>query len=557
MIGASLFFLLCFPVNLAFACTTFCLKGNGEVLFGKNYDWMIGDGLVFLNKRGVVKTSAEESNPAKWLSRYGSITFNQYGRENPSGGMNEAGLVIELMWLAESKYPNEDSRPVLDVLEWIQYQLDNSATVEEVINNSEKVRITSQVPLHYLVNDRAGNTTTIEFLNGNLVAHRGATLPVSTLTNDTYAKSLGYAKTTSLEKARGNGSLERFARAANKTGEFDKQARSDADAVKYAFEILSNVAQPGYTQWSIVYDQKRGKIYFRTLQSPQIRLIDANSFDYSCGSQVKIVDMNLKASGDITARFADYTRAANRDLIEHSFNGTDFLKNVPAALKDQLANYPEQFGCSSGQSKAENGKARSTGHRTSSIRFAHTKGLYGGAQVQSRPSTTAIKKATRTITNRELEPYERARVRNDAAWEKRQKELGLPSLEEIRRELARRESALDEFLARKRLEEETNRREREAQIRAELAARLNATYQGGQYYWPDILPGNGVFPFHSRFRQGSPCGFNPSPSCLLTHPFSLFNQGAFPARRAIIVAPRTIVGGPRGGGGFVIPGRRH
>jgi choloylglycine hydrolase len=26
-----------------------------------------------------------------WTSRYGSITFNQYGREFPSGGINEKG----------------------------------------------------------------------------------------------------------------------------------------------------------------------------------------------------------------------------------------------------------------------------------------------------------------------------------------------------------------------------------------------------------------------------------------------------------------------------------
>ena len=189
---------------------------------------------------------------------------------------------------------------------------------------------------------------------------------------------------------------------------------------------------------------------------------------------------------------------------------------------------------------------------------AHTIVFHGGAQVQSRPSTTATKKATRTITNRDLEPYKRARVRSEAAWEKRQKELGLPSLEETRRELARREAALDEFLARKRLEEEVIRREREAELRAEMAARMSAThYQGEQYYWPTaILPVYSVFPSHSRFRQGSPCGFNPSPFCLSTHPFSLFNQGAFPARRTIIGAPRTFVRGDREGG-FVIPGRRH
>jgi penicillin V acylase-like amidase (Ntn superfamily) len=342
-------FLVCSSAHQSLACTTFCLKSKGEVLFGKNYDWMIGDGLVFVNKRGVTKVATSEgsTNPAKWVSKYGSVTFNQYGRENPSGGMNEAGLVIELMWLDDSQYPKADARPSVGTLEWIQYQLDNSATVAEVIRNAGKVRISSEVKLHYLVNDKAGNTATVEFLNGQLVAHTGENLPVPALTNDTYEKSLNYLKTTSIERTRTNRSLDRFARAARKTGEFDKQGKSGTEAVNYAFEILSNVAQEGYTQWSIVYDQKRGKIYFRTLQSPQIRMIDTKSFDYSCGSVVRILDVNSKESGDVTSSLTDYTRRANRDLIERSFNGTDFLKAVPAAMKDELASYPEQFACSS------------------------------------------------------------------------------------------------------------------------------------------------------------------------------------------------------------------
>src|SRR5436305_3006577 len=95
----SILSLVCLLVNPALACTTFCLKNRGEVLFGGNYDWDIGDGLVFVNKRGVAKTAADvdSPNPAKWVSEYGSVTFNQYGRENPMGGMNEAGLVVEVM----------------------------------------------------------------------------------------------------------------------------------------------------------------------------------------------------------------------------------------------------------------------------------------------------------------------------------------------------------------------------------------------------------------------------------------------------------------------------
>jgi len=333
--------------HVAFACTTFCLKHNGEVLFGKNYDWMVGEGLILVNKRGVEKSAVSEGrrNPGRWVSKYGSVTFNQYGREKPSGGINEAGLVIELMWHAEAQYPKSDARPVVGTLEWIQYQLDSSRTVAEVIENSEKVRIASEIPLHYLVSDKAGNAASIEFLNGKLLAHVGKTLTVSALTNDSYERSVKYAAATPFERARTNSSLDRFVRAAKRTAEFEQQPKTEQDAVNYAFEILSTVAQPGYTQWSIVYDQKRGKIYFRTLQSPQIKMIDTAAFDYSCASAVRMFDANSQEGGEVTLKFADYTRSANRSLIERSFGSTEFLKRVPAQERDAAASYPETFPC--------------------------------------------------------------------------------------------------------------------------------------------------------------------------------------------------------------------
>ena len=91
-LACSVCALLCLFLNQTFACTTFCLVGKGEVLFGRNYDWTIGDALVLVNKRGVAKTATiiDSDNGAKWISKYGSVTFNQYGRENPTGGRNGA-----------------------------------------------------------------------------------------------------------------------------------------------------------------------------------------------------------------------------------------------------------------------------------------------------------------------------------------------------------------------------------------------------------------------------------------------------------------------------------
>jgi hypothetical protein len=60
---------------------------------------------------------------------------------------------------------------------------------------------------------------------------------------------------------------------------------------------------------------------------------------------VKMLDIDTKEPGDVTAKFADYTRKANRDLIDRSFNGTDFLKDIPAGQRVGFATYFEAFKC--------------------------------------------------------------------------------------------------------------------------------------------------------------------------------------------------------------------
>lgn len=70
---------------------------------------------------------------------YGSVTFNQCGREWPFGGMNEAGLVIEMMMHPEASYPQPDSRKAVAMTPWIQYQLDNFNAVEETLNVPKQI----------------------------------------------------------------------------------------------------------------------------------------------------------------------------------------------------------------------------------------------------------------------------------------------------------------------------------------------------------------------------------------------------------------------------------
>ena len=56
-VGAVLCLMLILIQTKVRACTTFQLNHEGQVLVGKNYDWMVEDGLIIVNKRGVAKTA--------------------------------------------------------------------------------------------------------------------------------------------------------------------------------------------------------------------------------------------------------------------------------------------------------------------------------------------------------------------------------------------------------------------------------------------------------------------------------------------------------------------
>jgi penicillin V acylase-like amidase (Ntn superfamily) len=322
------------------ACTTLCLRSDGRIVFGKNYDWTFDDGLLIVNKRGVVRTSDHRpaADAARWASRYGSVTFNQYGRDFPSGGMNETGLVVELMWADGSKYPPPDARPALDCLEWIQYQLDRANSIAEVIASDAKIRIESDVPLHYLVADRKGQIAVIEFIGGKLVAHTGADLPLPVLANDLYSDALRFVEKTKWRPP-DFGSHARFARAADRVRTF----RPESDPVAYVFDTLRDVGHV-QTQWSIVYEIDRGRVHFCTRGNRKTRTLTLTDLDFSCASPVQALDLKNDA-GDVRASLRPYSRDLNLRLIRSSYAQTEFLAKVPSAELERIAARPESSTC--------------------------------------------------------------------------------------------------------------------------------------------------------------------------------------------------------------------
>jgi penicillin V acylase-like amidase (Ntn superfamily) len=342
--------------KIGYPCSTFCLDKGEHLVFGKNLDWIQDNGFVFINKRGVLKTAMlawNVDNLATWTSKYGSITFNQIGCDWPFGGVNEAGLVVEMLAVDRAKYPVPDERPIINGLQWIQYQLDNFSRVEQVIASDSQLRILSiknpppgSLMAHFLVCDKTGNCASIEFINGKLVYHTKETMPVKVLTNSTYTDSMEFLHDDQKGNL-GNFSLFRFVKAVEMLKTY--KPKVSPSAVDYSFDILSNIKpnggvymleEPIYTQWSIVYDIKNLKVYFHTRGNEQIRYFALSSFDFSCKTPIKVLDMQADLSGDVTKKFIDYTQQINLKLL-----GNTPLLNLPEDVLDKLSKYPETTIC--------------------------------------------------------------------------------------------------------------------------------------------------------------------------------------------------------------------
>jgi hypothetical protein len=321
------------------ACTAFLLDSKAGAVVGKSYDWHMGQGLVFTNKVGVAKralTVDPRDTPATWISRHASLTFNQYGREFPNGGMNDAGLVVEILWLDSSRYEARDARPALNELQWIQYQLDSFATVAEMTAAAAELRVAPvYANVHYLACDQGARCAAFEWLAGKLRVTPGARV----LTNHSHEESKLWAARRNKPPV-GLGSLERFARTSRAVAN-----PASGDPVPSAFTILDGVRGAG-SQWNIVYEPRHLRVHFRTRASRRIKSIDLATIARDCATPVQMLDVDSDLGGDATDKLAPYSAETNARLVERSLR--PLARQILPGAVQLLARYPAALSCAAG-----------------------------------------------------------------------------------------------------------------------------------------------------------------------------------------------------------------
>lgn len=347
------------------ACTTFVLKNQNQIIYGRSFDFDIGSGFIVNNKKGIIKSAlVQDVNKAmKWTSKYGSITFNGAGMEFPYGGMNEKGLVVAQMYYGKTQYPSKDNRKEISVLQWIQYQLDVSSSVDEIIASDTMLRISNEVPvgIQVLVCDSKGKVASIAFLNGKMVYKMDAELPIPLMNNNNYEESISYLKHFDImggkEKIKWDNANDitawshdnilatnqLFAAAAQKM----KYVSDNSDLVKSGFEVLESVTLGSHTKWSTVFDITNGLVYFKNQERKEIITLNMSDFNFNNDTQSIILDIQSASSESPISQFVPYTTEINRKytydaiipMMESGFIPFQLSKEI---IEAQIM-LPEQF----------------------------------------------------------------------------------------------------------------------------------------------------------------------------------------------------------------------
>lgn len=321
--------LLLLSVEIVFPCSAIVLKNGDQIYLAKNFDWTYQGGILIKNLRQTTKMAyyTHAGTQAQWTSKYGSITFNQNGKEMPYGGMNERGLAIEMLWLESTQYNINDDKPYVNELEWIQYQLDNYESVQEVVEHLNDLTVFPvKGRVHYILTDPTGASVVIEYLNGKPIFHRKEANICQTITNNSVQHSESYKDQIKGIPKNNAFSTYRYYQLEQGVAATDKSVEWSESI---AFDFLKKVTIPKgdlKTVWSIVYNIHEKSISFFTDSDKEIKTIDLSELDFA--TELSYFDLNQNELSNLTKELKSHTEQVNYSYVLPSLIHLGFDEQV-------------------------------------------------------------------------------------------------------------------------------------------------------------------------------------------------------------------------------------
>ena len=315
-----------FIYQISIACSAFYFNGENKI-FAKNFDWGFGQGYLIKNIRGQQKYAYgfRGNNVAGWTSKFGSITFNQNGKEFPYGGINEKGLVVEQLWLGNTEY-QENNNKTISELEWIQYQLDNYENVDEVIKNINSLTIKPIARIHYFLADKNGVSAVIDFVNGDVKIDRKQD-KFQVITNETSEDSKKYYDFNKDINPNSRSHFDRYCILRN-------NLNIKSLDIQDSFEKLDLVREdrPNYkSYWSIVYNINNLEFYFKSVDNSEIKKVSLKDFNFHSNSNTEFSLINSNK-----VNFQPYSSNDNLRLLTNAIEMMRIEINIEKGNQHQM-----------------------------------------------------------------------------------------------------------------------------------------------------------------------------------------------------------------------------
>lgn len=188
---------LFFSIGTAWPCSRILWNNNKYgVLVGRTMDWPEStEPVLWFLPRGMERDGSKcgletvvQENPLRWTSKYASLAVGIYG-VGTVDGMNEKGLGGHLLYLSKTDFgPRDPRKKGVSAILWLQYMLDQAATVKEalaLLKYVQPVLIQAHghdATIHLALEDKSGDSAIIEYIKGKPKIHQGRQYTV--MTND-------------------------------------------------------------------------------------------------------------------------------------------------------------------------------------------------------------------------------------------------------------------------------------------------------------------------------------------------------------------------------------
>ena len=304
-------------------CTDFLLTAEDQnIVVGRSMEWgapMESKMTHFPKGTKNVSRLDDQQTGMSWTTKYAFIGITVLGIDFVADGMNDQGLSLGILWFPEAIYPTVQSNDfnktisLNDLSNWILGSFSTVLEVEEALGQvaikTAKIAKLGGIPtIHLSLHDRTGKSLVVEFIDGKMEISEN---PIGVLTNapkfewhltnlrnsvnltEINTGSVSYEGPVIDPTGQGSGLLgipgdwtppSRFAKIVV-FKQVVQKAKTAEENVNLALHLLNTVDIPygairaskdkdfDYTQWSVVKDLTNGRLYYRTYQDLDVKVV--------------------------------------------------------------------------------------------------------------------------------------------------------------------------------------------------------------------------------------------------------------------------------------------